>query len=130
MESGSNSGRTSSQATASSRDRNLSNSESTVPDWLKNVSLRFASLQVEILIAILISWLLLRMRDMYVASIRLDFHWERVEYTKRNLITRVSNVYSSLSDHACFDRLTPETYAKHSIGAKAFWRSINVARSP
>ncbi|XP_073247991.1 serine/threonine-protein kinase Nek9-like [Porites lutea] len=36
MESGSNSGRTSSQATASSRDRNLSNSESTVPDWLKN----------------------------------------------------------------------------------------------
>lgn len=36
MESGSNSGRTSSQATASSRDRNLYNSESTVPDWLKN----------------------------------------------------------------------------------------------
>ena len=43
MESGSSSGRTSSQATASSRDRNLSNSESTVPDWLKNVSVRFAS---------------------------------------------------------------------------------------
>ena len=43
MESGSNSGRTSSQATASSRDRNLSNSESTVPDWLKNVSVRFSS---------------------------------------------------------------------------------------
>ena len=49
MESGSNSGRTSSQATASSRGRNLSNSESTVPDWLKNVSVRFASLQMQII---------------------------------------------------------------------------------
>ena len=120
MESGSNSGRTSSQATASSRDRNLSNSESTVPDWLKNVSVRFASLRVEILIAILISRLLLRMRRMYVACIRLDFQLKIMECTERNLITRVSNFYSSLSDHACFDHLTRETYAKHSIGAKAF----------
>ena len=45
--------------------------------------------------AILISRLLLRMRHMYVASIRLDFHWEWMEYTKRDLITRVSTFYPS-----------------------------------
>ena len=103
MESGSNSGRTSSQATASSRDRNLSNSENTVPDWLKNVSVRFAGLQMEILNSgrqeeppILISRLLLRMRRMYVASIRLDFPiWSRAFQTSipRYLITRVLTIW-------------------------------------
>ena len=39
--------------------------------------------------AILIFRLLLRMRGMYGASIRLDFHGEWMDYTERNLITRV-----------------------------------------
>ena len=39
--------------------------------------------------AILISRLLLRMRHIYVASIRLDFHREWMECTERNLITPV-----------------------------------------
>ena len=39
--------------------------------------------------AILISRLLLRMRRMYVASIRLELHGEWMDCTERNLITRV-----------------------------------------
>ena len=33
-------------------------------------------------------------------------------------------------DHLCFDHLSRETYAKHSVRAKVFWPSIVVARSP
>ena len=61
---------------------------------------------------ILISRLLLRMRRMYVASIRLDFHQEWMECTERNLITPVLNICHC------------ETYTKHSVRAKAFWPSI------
>ena len=122
MESGSNSGRTSSQATASSRDRNLSNSESTVPDWLKNVSVRFSTLQMEILIAILISGLLLRKRRMYVACVRLDFLWERMECTKRNLIMRVSNFYSSL-----FTGLSPPSSRYRRPSAVTHTKYVDVA---
>ena len=39
--------------------------------------------------------------------------------TERTLITRVWTFYHSLSDHACFDHLSRETYAKHSAGPKA-----------
>ena len=65
--------------------------------------------------AILISRLLLRMRRMYLASIRLTS-------TKNewNLITRVWTFY-----HSCFDNLSHETYAKHIVGP-----SIVVARKP
>ena len=70
--------------------------------------------------AFLISRLLLRVRRMYVASIRLDYLLECMECTERTLITRVWTFYHSLSDHACFDNLSRETYAKHSAGAKAF----------
>ena len=33
-------------------------------------------------------------------------------------------------DHECFDYLSRETYAKHSVGTKAFWPPIVVARTP
>ena len=68
--------------------------------------------------AILISRLLLRTRRMYVASIRLDFHYW------------MYRMHKTQSNHACFDYLSRETYAKHSAGAKAFWPSIVVARTP
>ena len=70
--------------------------------------------------AILIFRLLSRMRRMYVASIRLDFHYECMECAERTLITRVWTFYHSLSDHACFDHLSRETCPKHSAGVKAF----------
>ena len=78
---------------------------------------------------ILISRLLLRMRRMYVASIRLDFHEECMENTERTLITRVWTFCRS-SDHVYFDHLWRESFAKRSAGAKAFWPSIVVARTP
>ena len=74
--------------------------------------------------------MLLRMRGMYVASSRWDFHWEWMECTKRNLITRIWTFYHSSSERACFNHLPCETYAKHSVWAKAFWPSIVVARTP
>ena len=43
--------------------------------------------------AILISRLSLHMHCMYVASIRLDFHWKWTECTEYNLILRVSTFY-------------------------------------
>ena len=57
--------------------------------------------------AILISRLLLRMRRMYVASIRLDFHGEWMDYTERNLIVRV------LTD--CHMKLTQSTAIDQSV---------------
>ena len=69
--------------------------------------------------AMLISRLLLRTRRMYVAcSIRLDFHYW------------MYRMHRTQSDHARFDYLSRETYAMHSAGAKAFWPSIVVARTP
>ena len=80
--------------------------------------------------AILISRLVLRMRRMYVASIRLHLKNEEwVECTERNLITYVWAFYHSSSDHFCFDYFSRETYTKHSDGAKAFWPSVVVART-
>ena len=80
--------------------------------------------------AILNSRLLLGMRRMYVAIIHLDFNLEWMERTERNLITRVWTFYHPLSEHACFDYLSRETYAKYSDAAKAFWHSIVVAHTP
>ena len=65
--------------------------------------------------AILISRLLLRMRRMNVASIRLT-----PTKNEWNLITRVWTFY-----YSCFDNLSRETYAKHIVGP-----SIVVARKP
>ena len=45
--------------------------------------------------AILISRLLLRMRRMYVGSIRLEFHYEYMECTEHTLMTRVWTFYHS-----------------------------------
>ena len=55
-----------------------------------------------------------------------------MECTERNLVTCVSTVYASESDHEYFDHLSVQTYmyAKHSVGAKAFGASIVVARTP
>ena len=44
---------------------------------------------------VITSYSLFRMRHMYVASIRLDFHKEWMEYTEGNLITRVWIFYHS-----------------------------------
>ena len=57
---------------------------------------------------------------MYIASIRLDFDSECMECAESTLITRVWTFYHSLSDHACFDHLSLETYAEHSAEVKAF----------
>ena len=46
--------------------------------------------------AILISRLLLRMRRMYVASIRLDFHWEWME--KKGFLVAVPAGYEELAE--------------------------------
>ena len=69
--------------------------------------------------AILISRLLLRMRRMYEGSIPLDVHLEWMESTKRNLITRVSTFYPSLSEHASFDHLWNLRKAQH--WSKSLW---------
>ena len=53
-----------------------------------------------------------------------------MECTKRDLITRISTFCPLYSDHTCFDHLSRETYAKHSIGTKAFRPSIIVAHTP
>ena len=57
--------------------------------------------------AILISRLLLRMRRMYVAGFRLDFHGEWMDCTERNLIMRV------LTD--CHMKLTQSTAIDQSV---------------
>ena len=55
--------------------------------------------------AILISRLLLRMRHIYVASIRLDFHREWMECTERNLITRVlTNCHMKLTQSTVIEQ--------------------------
>ena len=81
--------------------------------------------------AILISRLVLRMRRMYVASIRLHFHEEswmsgmhrtQFDHVRLGLLSLV--IWSLL-----FDYFSRETYTKHSDGAKAFWPSIVVART-
>ena len=36
----------------------------------------------------------------------------------------------SITCNVCLDHLSRETYAKNSYGAKAFWTSIVVARTP
>jgi len=43
---------------------------------------------------------------------------------------QLSTFYPSYSDHACFDHLSSETYAKYNVGAKAFGTLIVVARTP
>ena len=58
-----------------------------------------------------ISRLLLHMRRMYVSSVVWTF-------------------YHSQSYHMCFDNPSRETCAKHSAGAKSFWPSIVVTRTP
>ena len=69
--------------------------------------------------AILISRFLLRMCRMCIASIRLDFHEEWVECTKRFVITLVSTFYPAWAVHACFDHLSSETYAKAQRWSKS-----------
>ena len=43
-----------------------------------------------------------------------------MECTEHNLIMCIWTFYHLLSDHACFDHMSRETYAKYIIGAKAF----------
>ena len=66
--------------------------------------------------AILISRLLLRMRRMYVASIRLDFHQE---CTERTLITRVRQKANSL-EYITWSELGQENI--QVIQAFSHWR--------
>ena len=54
---------------------------------------------------------------------QVDFQKESVECLQRNLITRVWTFYHSQSDHACFDHLSRETYAKQGFEANAFCRT-------
>ena len=55
--------------------------------------------------AILIFRLLLRMRCMCGASIRLEFHGEWMDYTERNLITRVlTNCHMKLTQSTAIDQ--------------------------
>ena len=80
---------------------------------------------------ILISRLLLRMRRMYICN----QCWFGLPL-KMNGKHRMQFDHSHLhldhlkSDHTCFDHLSHKPCPKHSIGAKAFWPSIVVARTP
>ena len=68
--------------------------------------------------AILISRFLLRMRRMYVARIRLDFHGEWMESTERNLIMRVlTNCHMKLTQSTAIDQsvLTFDRCRPHSV---------------
>ena len=67
--------------------------------------------------------------QLYAASIRLDFPYEWMESTERNLITSVWTFYHL--DHTYFDHLSRESCANHRvIGAKVFWPSIVVTHTP
>ena len=80
--------------------------------------------------AILISRLLLHMKSHVCNQHLFRLPLRMKGCTKCNLITRISAFQPSLSNHAYFDHLSSETYAKHSIGEKAFGPLIVVNRFP